>query len=137
VVQQVSQDDSVSCDQVMCAALRAGQVSASKLLVLEPASQTPDDLAVVVVTQVVRDLFGSSIESAWAPAVLASFGDGAAEVSIRVVAPHGALTYFKQLNSGQADRALNGKSLEAFPQITFSASAQAPSPPVRSIRGCG
>jgi hypothetical protein len=125
VVQQVSQDDSVSCDQVMCAALRAARFPASKLLVLEPASQPQMTSAVVVVTQVVRDLFGSSIESAWAPAVLASFGDGAAEVSIRVVAPHGALTYFKQLNSGQADRALNGKSLEAFPQITFSASAQA------------
>src|ERR1017187_2879953 len=119
VVQQVSQDDSVSCDQVMCAALRAARFPASKLLVLGPASQPQLTSAVVVVTQVVRDLFGSSIDSAWAPAVLASFGDGAAEVSIRVVAPHGAVTYSKQLNSGQADRALHGKSLEAFPRITF------------------
>ena len=125
VVQQVSQDDSVSCDQVMCAALRAARFPASKLLVLGPASQPQLTSAVVVVTQVVRDLFGSSIDSAWAPAVLASFGDGAAEVSIRVVAPHGAVTYSKQLNSGQADRALYGKSLEAFPRITFSASAKA------------
>ena len=125
VVQQVSQDDSVSCDQVMCAALRAARFPASKLLVLGPASQPQLTSAVVVVTQVVRDLFGSSIDSAWAPAVLASFGDGAAEVSIRVVAPHGAVTYSKQLNSGQADRALHGKSLEAFPRITFSASAKA------------
>jgi hypothetical protein len=126
VVQQVSQDDIVSCDQVMCAALRAARFPASKLLVIGPASQPQFTSAVVVVTQVVRDLFGSSIDSAWAPAVLASFGDGAAEVSIRVVAPHGALTYFKQLNSGQADRALHGKSLEAFASITFSASAKAP-----------
>jgi len=125
VVQQVSQDDSVSCDQAMCAALRAARFPAGKLVVLGPASQPQLTSAVVVVTQVVRDLFGSSIDSAWAPAVLASFGGGAAEVSIRVVAPHGAGTYYKQLSSGQADRALNGKSLEAPGQITLSDGARA------------
>jgi hypothetical protein len=125
VVQQVSQDDSVSCDRAMCAALRTARFPASKLLVLGPTSPTPVTAAVVVVTQAVRDLFGSSIDSAWAPAVLASFGAGAAEVSIRVIAPHGAATYFKQLSSGLAERTQDGNALEGNLQITLSASAKA------------
>jgi hypothetical protein len=125
VAQQVSRDDVVSCDQAMCAALRADGFPAGKLLVLGPTSQPPVTSDVVVVTEVVRDLFGSSIGSAWAPAVLASIGSGAAEVAIRVIAPHGAVTYQEQLKSGLADRTQHGTALEGDPQITFSDSAKA------------
>jgi hypothetical protein len=125
VAQQVSRADVVSCDRAMCAALRADGFPAGKLLLLGPTSQPPVTSAVVVVTEVVRDLFGSSIGSAWAPAVLASIGSGAAEVTIRVIAPHGAITYQQQLNSGLANRRQTGTVLEGNPQITFSGSAKA------------
>jgi len=119
VTQQVSPDDVVSCDRTMCAALRAAGFP-GKLLVLGTASQPPVNSAVVVVTQVVRDLFGSNISSAWAPDVLASMGSGAAEVTIRVVAPHGVLAYQDQLSSGLAVREQDGKALQGNPQITLS-----------------
>jgi hypothetical protein len=124
VIQQVSRDDVVSCDRTTCAALRTAGFPPGKLLTLGRTSQPPVTSAVVVVTQVVRDLFGSSISSAWAPDVLASMGSGAAEVTIRVVAPHGALTYQDQLNSGLADREQNGKSLQGNPQIQLSQAAK-------------
>ena len=71
-------------------------------------------------TQVVRNLFGSSIDSAWAPAVLASFGSGTAQISIRIVAPHGVLAYQDQLNSGLAARQQLARSLPGNPQIQLS-----------------
>jgi hypothetical protein len=124
VTHQVNPGDMVSCDQAMCNALRADGFPAGKLLVLGATSQPPVTSAVVVVTQVVRDLFGSSIGSAWAPAVLAFMGSGAAEVSIRVIAPHGIVTYQAQLKAGLAGRQNYGKVLLNDNRIKLSNTAQ-------------
>jgi hypothetical protein len=94
LTQHVSQDAAVACDRVMCAALTARGFPARKLLVLGPASGDPFRTAAVVVeTPAVLGLFGSSLATAWAPDVLASFGSGPARITIRVVAPHGAAAY--------------------------------------------
>src|SRR5204863_6560494 len=74
VAQQVSRGVAVSCDRVMCAALEARGFPARDLLVLGPLSRDPRSSAVVVETGAVRALFGTSLDRAWAPAVLASFG---------------------------------------------------------------
>jgi hypothetical protein len=124
VTQQVNPDDVVSCDQAMCNALRADGFPASKLLVLGPTSQPPVTSAVVVVTETVRDLFGSSIGSAWAPAVLASIGSGVAAVTIRVIAPHGIGTYQAQLKAGLEGRKNYGKVLLDDNRIRLSNTAQ-------------
>ncbi|MGD0062660.1 MAG: hypothetical protein ABSB76_04360 [Streptosporangiaceae bacterium] len=123
VAQQVDRDDIVACDHTMCDALRTAGFPAGKLLELSATSQPPVNSSVVVVTEAVRDLFGSSINSAWAPAVLASMGSGAAEVTIRMVAPHGALTFRDQLSSGLASRQQLGRSLQGISQLTFSTRA--------------
>ena len=97
LTQHVSQDAAVACDRVMCAALTARGFPARKLLVLGPASGDPFRTAAVVVeTPAVLGLFGSSLATAWAPDVLASFGSGPASITIRVVAPHGAAAYRAQ-----------------------------------------
>ena len=124
VTQQVNPADVVSCDQAMCNALRADGFPAGKLLVLGPTSQPPVTSAVVVVTEVVRGLFGSSIGSAWAPAVLASIGSGAAEVTIRVIAPHGIVTYQEQLKAGLAGREQYGRVLFNNNRIVLLPTAQ-------------
>ena len=112
VAQQVDQDDVVSCDRAMCAALEADGFPSRNLIVLSSnASSYPLNSAVVVDTATVRSLFGSSLASAYAPATLASFGSGMAEISVRVIAPHGAGAYQAALNSDLADREVSGSGL--------------------------
>jgi hypothetical protein len=111
VAQQVSHDVIVSCDRVMCAALRAAGFPDRDLLVLGPTSPDPVNTAVVVETAAVRGLFGSSLAAAWAPAVLASFGSGPAGITVRVIAPHGAAAYQTALATDLAAREAAGTAL--------------------------
>jgi hypothetical protein len=124
VAQQVNRDDVVSCDQPMCTALRAAGFPAGKLLVLEPTSNPPVTSAVVVVTAAVRSMFGSSIDAAWAPDVLATIGSGAEEITIRLIAPNGALAYQSALGSGMAFRKNFGAALLSSNKIELSQVAQ-------------
>jgi len=124
VAQQVDQHDVVSCDRVMCAALEADGFPSRNLVVLSSNASYPLNSAVVVDTATVRSLFGSSLATAYAPATLASFGSGMAEISIRVIAPHGAGAYQAALSSDLADRESSGRGLvNNTGRITFSGSA--------------
>jgi hypothetical protein len=112
VVQQVDHTAAVSCDPVMCAALAKDGFPVGKLVVLGPASPTaPVTSQVVIVTATVRDWFGSSLAAAYAPAVLASFASGSAQVSIRVMAPHGVGAYDAASDSDLAQRKNYGNAL--------------------------
>ena len=117
IAQQVSRDDPVSCDPAMCAVLRAHGFRARDLDVLGPTATFPASSAVVVETQVVRRLFGSSLDAAWAPAVLASFGSGAGGITVRVIAPNGAAAYQLLLRAGLAARKSAGAALLHNPRI--------------------
>ena len=122
VAQQVSRTVKVSCDPVMCAALRARGFPSGQLLVLGSTSQVPISSAVVVETPAVLSLFGSSLATAFAPAVLASFGSGRSLVTVRVIAPGGAAGYRRELNNDlqarkTAGSALLGDSLISVPVL--------------------
>jgi hypothetical protein len=124
VARQVSRNVTVSCDQAMCRALSARGFPARDLLVLGPTSPEPDHSDVVVETAAVQGLFGSSLATAWAPDVLASFGSGAAAITVRVVAQHGAASYQAALRADQADRKTAGAALLGDRRITMSAAAR-------------
>jgi hypothetical protein len=124
VAQQVRRGVAVSCDQAMCAALEARGLPARDLLVLGPHSRDPRNSAVVVETGAVRALFGTSLDRAWAPAVLASFGSGSAGITVRVVASHGAVAYQTALAGGMAAAKAAGARLLADRRITVQASAR-------------
>jgi hypothetical protein len=124
IAQQVNPTDLVSCDPVMCAALRADGFPSSKLQVLGMTSEAPTNSAVVVVTAAVRGMFGSSLGSAWAPAILASFGSGTAEITVRQIAPNGALAYSKALDADLALRKASEAGLLTSPRITLSGPAK-------------
>jgi hypothetical protein len=124
VAQQVDPADVVSCDRAMCAALRADGFPASKLLVLEPTSNPPVTSAVVVETAAVRSMFGTSIDAAWAPDVLATIGYGAAEITIRLMAPHGALAYQSALSAGVSGRKQYAAPLLDNNRIALSQAAE-------------
>jgi hypothetical protein len=119
VARQVSRNVTVSCDQAMCRALSSRGFPAHDLLVLGPTSPEPDHSDVVVETAVVQGLFGSSLATAWAPDVLASFGSGAAAITVRVVARHGAASYQAALRADQADRKTAGAALVGDRRITM------------------
>jgi hypothetical protein len=125
VAQQITPGATVSCDQVMCAALEARGLPARDLLVLGPLSADPRESAVVVETAAVRALFGTSLDQAWAPAVLASFGSGPAGITVRVVASHGAVAYQTALAADLAARKVAGTRLLADQRITIPATARA------------
>ena len=124
VAQQVSPGVAVSCDQVMCAALEARGLPSRDLLVLGPLSPDPRSSAVVVETGAVRALFGTSLDRAWAPAVLASFGSGSAGITVRVVASHGAVAYQTALAGDMAAAKAAGARLLADRRITVQTSAR-------------
>jgi hypothetical protein len=123
VAQQVSRDVKVSCDPAMCAALRAHGFPSGELLALGSTSEVPVSSAVVVETPAVLSLFGSSLASAWAPAVLASFGSGPSLVTVRVIAPNGTAAYQTKLSTDLADRKTAGTVLLNAPQISVPALA--------------
>ena len=124
IAQQVSRGVAVSCDQVMCAALEARGFPARDLLVLGPVSRDPRSSAVVVETGAVRALFGTSLDRAWAPAVLASFGSGSAGITVRVVASHGAVAYQTALAGDMAAAKAAAARLLADRRITVQTSAR-------------
>jgi hypothetical protein len=123
VAEQVSRDVTVSCDQVMCAALAARGFPPHQLLMLGPRSPGPVTSGVVVETAAVRGLFGTSLAVAWAPAVLAAFGSGPAVITIRVMAPHGAAAYQIALATDLAARKTAGAALVRDKRITLLAPA--------------
>ncbi len=125
VAQQVRPGVPVSCDRVMCAALEARGLPARDLLVLGPISRDPRSSVVVVETGAVRAFFGTSLDRAWAPAVLASFGSGSASITVRVVASHGAVAYQTALAGDMAAAKAAGARLLADRRITVQTSARA------------
>jgi hypothetical protein len=120
VAQQVSRDVVVSCDPAMCAALKAHGFPAGKLLAVGSGSEVPVSSAVVVETPAVLSLFGSSLATAWAPAVLASFGSGPYLVTVRVIDRNGSAAYRTKLNADLADRKAAGAGLLGDAQISVT-----------------
>jgi hypothetical protein len=92
--------------------------------VLGPHSRDPRSSAIVVETGAVRALFGTSLDRAWAPAVLASFGSGSAGITVRVVASHGAVAYQTALAGDMAAAKAAGARLLADRRITVQTSAR-------------
>jgi hypothetical protein len=125
VTQHVSRDTLVACDPVMRAALLAHGFPSRELFLLGPT--TPDPFAsakVVVETPAVQGMFGSSLASAWAPDVLASFGSGTANITVRVIASHGAAAYQNALNGDLAARRTAGAALLGDSQISIPVRAE-------------
>jgi hypothetical protein len=120
VARHVSRDALVACDPVTRAALTAHGFPSRDLFLLGPTTRDPFASAKVVVeTPAVQSMFGSSLASAWAPDILASFGSGSANVTVRVIAPHGTLAYQTALNDDLAARRTAGAALLNDSQISI------------------
>jgi hypothetical protein len=122
VAAQVSRNTVISCDQAMCATLKAHGYPAQNLRPLS-VEATLKKSAVVVVTPAAQQLFGSSLVTAWSPAALATFGSGTSAVSVRIVAPNGAAAYEREAGQDQAARAASEGALTPAKSVAVSGAA--------------
>ena len=110
VARQVAPSAIVACDPAMCAALQVSGVLAG-LQMLGTAAADPLGSDVVVATPALRTQFGARLESVYAPAVIASFGSGAARIDIRAMAADGAAAYEAALATDRGARIAAGRQL--------------------------
>jgi hypothetical protein len=129
VTSQVSPAARVACDPVMCQALAARGLPASRLVRLRADDGSPAGSQVIVVTPAARRELGSRLSSFLAPAVLASFGSGPAQVQVRPVAPNGASAYRVDLEADLQARKYSGADLLDSSRLSVSAAAR------RQLRG--
>ena len=125
VAQQVARSAIVACDPPMCSALEAQGMSAANLLILRPGTTSPLGAQVVVVTPAVKNQFGSRLDRVYAPLVIAGFGSGPDQVSVRVIAQNGPAAYLTALRQDVAARKAAGAQLLANKRIRASAEARA------------
>jgi serine/threonine protein kinase len=124
ILQQASPSTGVSCDAQVCAALASKGFASSGLQVLTSASNDPLGSNLVVATATVRNLFGGRL-AVYAPAIIARFGTGNAEIDIRWVYPGGAAAYNAALPSMLSQRKTADAQLLTNPQIKLTATARA------------
>ena len=124
VAQQVGSGDIVACDPAVCSELQAHGLPAGRLLPLQPGA-SPFGADVIVASPSVRSEFGSQLTEEYAPALIASFGSGAARVDVRAVASLGGAAYRAAEPADLAARKAAGAQLLHNPR--FRAAAQAAS----------
>jgi hypothetical protein len=110
---QVSGDTIIACDRVMCAALQARGVAATRLMPLTEGSTDPRGAAVVVTSAAAYDQY--------APAVIASFGSGAERIEVRAAEPGGTAGYQSALRADLQSRMSAGAQLLRNDRIRFTA----------------
>jgi hypothetical protein len=111
VAQQVSQDVTVSCDPGMCRQLQRDGFPAARLNPLPGSARGPLTSGVVVATAAIRSQLGSRLATAYAPQVIASFGSGVAQVTVRTIAPDGAAAFRAQVAAETTALASAGRQL--------------------------
>jgi hypothetical protein len=124
VAREISRTEIIGCDTVMCGALIRAGVPSGDLMVIRPDAQDPLGADVIVATPVLRSQFGARLSATYAPAVLASFGSGAARIDVRVIATYGASAYQLALNRDLAARELLGTQIVGNSRIALPPEAQ-------------
>lgn len=124
VASQVAGNAIVGCDPAMCAALQSRHIPSGRLLVLQPGQEGPSGATVILATAAVRSLYGAKLNSDYAPAVLAVFGTGPAQVAVRIVAPYGGATYRAGLAKDVAKRKVFGAALSHNSNIHLAPAAR-------------
>jgi len=106
VAGQLNSAETVGCDPLMCAALRAHGVAASRLL---PVTSGTAGLSAAGAGVVVAS--ASAAGQQGAPVLLASFGSGASQVEVRTAPPGGSAAYQRAVAADLAARRSAGAQL--------------------------
>ena len=124
IAQQILPSVLIGCDPLMCQALEAANVSASRLSVVLPSAPDPLGVEVIVATPALRSQFGPRLTTVYAPLVLASFGSGAQRIDIRYLAPGGTAAFEASLASAKRARIEAGRQLLRNKNVHASAQAR-------------
>jgi hypothetical protein len=124
IVEQVLPSALVGCDPLMCQALQAAGVSASRLLVLQPSTPDPLGAEVIVATQALRSQFGPRLVTVYAPLLLASFGSGAQRIDVRYLVPGGTAAFEASLAPARRARIEAGEQLLRNKNVRVSPQAR-------------
>lgn len=124
IAQQMLPSVLIGCDPLMCQALEAANVSASRLSVVQPSAPDPLGVEVIVATPVLQSQFGLRLATVYAPQVLASFGSGAQRIDIRYLAPGGTAAFQASLASDRSARIGAGQQLLSNKNVQASAQAR-------------
>jgi hypothetical protein len=124
IASQVSRGSPISCDREMCQVLRSHGVPAADLLVLKPGGGEPQSSGVIVVTSAVTKMVGTEFLTADAPAIMASFGSGSRQVSVREIYPQGPAAYAAALRQDMAERKTSEITLLENPRVTAPPAAR-------------
>jgi hypothetical protein len=124
IAQQMLPSVLIGCDSLMCQALQAANVSASRLSVVQPAAPDPLGVEVIVATPALRSQFGPRLATVYAPLLLASFGSGAQRIDIRYLAPAGTAAFEASLVSARSARIQAGQQLLTNKNVQASAQAR-------------
>jgi hypothetical protein len=124
IAHQVLPSVLIGCDPLMCQALEAADVSASRLSVVQPSAPDPLGVEVIVATPALRGQFGQRLATVYAPLVLASFGSGAQRIDIRYLAPGGTAAFEASLAPAKRTRVEAGRQLLSNKNVRASAQAQ-------------
>lgn len=136
IAQQILPSVLIGCDPLMCQALEAANVSASRLSLVQPSAPDPLGVEVIVATPALQSQFGPRLATVYAPLVLASFGAGAQRIDIRYLAPGGTAAFEASLASARSVRIQAGQQLLRNKNVQASAQARGASWLVTSIPGC-
>ena len=124
IAQQMLPSVLIGCDPLMCQALEAANVSASRLSVVQPSAPDPLGVEVIVATPALQSQFGPRLATVYAPQVLASFGSGAQRIDIRYLAPGGTAAFQASLASDRSARIGAGQQLLSNKNVQASAQAR-------------
>jgi hypothetical protein len=125
IAQQILPSALIGCDPLMCQALQAAGVSASRLSVVQPSAPDPLGVEVIVATPALRSQFGPRLATVYAPLVLASFGTGPQQIDIRYLAPGGTTAFEASLAPARQSRIEAGQQLLSNKNVQVSAQARA------------
>jgi len=120
----VSRGVTVSCDPGMCRLLERDGFPEDRVKALPGKARGPLRSGVVVATPAIRSQLGPRL-AAYAPQAIASFGSGAARVTVRTVVPGGAAAFRAQLSAQRTALASVGRQLLGNKNMRASPSAQA------------
>ena len=124
IAQQVLPSVLIGCDPLMCQALEAANVSASRLSVVQPSAPDPLGVEVIVATPALRSQFGPRLATVYAPLVLASFGSGTQRIDIRYLVPGGTAAFQASLAAAKRARIQAGRQLLSNKNVKASAQAR-------------
>jgi hypothetical protein len=124
IARQVLPSALIGCDPLMCQALEAAGVSASRLSEVQPSAPDPLGVEVIVATPALRSQFGPRLATVYAPVLLASFGSGEQQIDVRYLAPGGTAAFEASVASAKSSRIEAGEQLLSNKNVQASAQAR-------------